>query len=176
MLQKHSKDIIFIVIILILIGIIWEVERNIWILIAINVVVIMVGLLYVNVNEGDGSFTIKKKPKENHYLSLKNIAEAEINEFLNEVDYDDFENVKKGKEILDKFKVGDDVESIVSKIKKVCNYDIEAYYLGLTAISMASATQLKEIDYDYIAIGIKLVNTSKKMQTRLTSFLKTAKF
>ena len=53
MLQKHSRDIIFIVIILILIGVIWGVEKNIWILIAINVVVIMVGLLYVNVRDGD---------------------------------------------------------------------------------------------------------------------------
>lgn len=176
MLQKHSKDIIFIVIILILIGIIWGVERNIWILIAINVVVIMVGLLYVNVNGGDDSFSIKKKPKENHYLSLKNIVEAEIDEFLNEIDYDDFENVKKGKEILEKFNVGDNIESVISKIKKACNYDIEIYYLGLTAISMANVTQLKEIDYDYISIGIKLVGTSKKMQTRLISFLKTAKF
>jgi len=51
MLEKHSRDIIFVVIILILIGIIWGVEKNIWILIAINVLVIMVCLLYVNAND-----------------------------------------------------------------------------------------------------------------------------
>ena len=122
MLQKHSKDIIFIVIILILIGIIWGVEKNIWILIAINVVVIMVGLLYVNVNDVGSQPIEKKKTKESSYLSLKNIAESEIDEFLNEVDYDDFESVKKGKELLEKFKVGEDIDSVTNKIKKMQQY------------------------------------------------------
>jgi len=175
MLQKHSKDIIFIVIILILIGIIWGVEKNIWILIAINVVVIMVGLLYVNVNDGVSDIAVKKQPKENHYFTLKNIAENEIEEFLNEVDYDDFESVKKGKEILDKFRVDDDLDATISKIKKICNYDIEIYYLGLTAILMANTNQLKEKDYAYITLGVRLVRSSNKLRTRLTEFLKSTK-
>ena len=176
MLQKHSKDIIFIVIILILIGIIWGVEKNIWILIAINVVVIMVGLLYVNVNEGESSIIERKRPKENNYFALKNIAEDEIEKFLNEVDYDDFESVKKGKVILDKLEINDNIDNIAGKIKKNCNYDIEVYYLGLTAISMANVNQLKEIDYDYIKLGIKLVRSTNKLTTRLTEFLKNTSF
>lgn len=172
MLQKHSKDIIFIVIILILIGIIWGVEKNIWLLIAINVVVIMVGLLYVNVTEGDTENFNKPKGKTNNYFSIKNIAEVEIDDFLNEVDYDDFESVKKGKEILDKIEVGADVDSVVNKVRKICNYDIEIYYLGLTAICMADTNQLKEKDYEYITVGVKLIKSSKKIETRLTAFLK----
>ena len=174
MLQKHSKDIIFIVIILILIGIIWGVEKNIWILIAINVVVIMVGLLYVNVRDMGTESATKKSSKENNYFYLKNIAENEIEEFLNEVDYDDFESVKKGKEILNKFNINDDIDNAVNKIKRLCNYEIEVYYLGLTAISMANTNQLKELDYDYITLGVKLVRSSNKLKTRLIEFLKTA--
>ena len=171
MLQKHSKDIIFIVIILILIGIIWGVEKNFWILIAINVVVIMVGLLYVNASDVGTYAPEKKKSKENVYVSLKRIAEDEIEELLNEVDYDDFESVKKGKEILSKFSVGDDIDSTVNKIKKICNYDIESYYLGLTAISLANTSQLKEKDYDYIKIGTKLVGSSDKLKTKITKLI-----
>lgn len=172
MLQKHSRDIIFIVIILILIGIIWGVEKNIWMLIAINVVVIMVGLLYVNVNDINAQSGENKQTKENNYVMLKSIAESEIEDFLNEVDYDDFESVKKGKEILDKFSGGEDIESIIGKIKKACKYDIEVYYLGLVAITLANISQLKEKDYGYISIGIKLVGASHKLKTRLTDFLK----
>ena len=172
MLQKHSKDIIFIVIILILIGIIWGVERNIWLFIAINVVVIMVGLLYVNVSEGGGDFNIKKSNPQNNYFSLKNIAEAEIDEFLNEVDYDEFSSVKKGKEILAKFTPETDIDTVVNKIKKVCSYDIEIYYLGLNAICMADTDRLKEQDYAYITLGVKLVKASDKIETKLKVFLK----
>lgn len=177
MLQKHSKDIIFIVIILILIGIIWGVEKNIWILIAINVVVIMVGLLYVNMTDvGYNVKEEKKKPLANNYFTLKTIAEKEMEEFLNEVDYDNFENVKKGKAILDKFSYHDEVGVIAGKIKKVCNYDIEVYYLGLTAITYANVNKLSEQDFAYIALGIRLINSSNKLKTRLTDFLRTTKF
>jgi len=175
MLEKHSRDIIFVVIILILIGIIWGVEKNIWILIAINVLVIMVCLLYVNANDIGIQPTEKKQSKENNYFTLKNIAEAEMDELLNEVDYDDFESVKKCREILEKFKVGEDISIVARRIKKACNYDIEIYYLGLVAITLANTNQLKELDYDYIEIGIKLVGASHKLQTRLTEFLKTVK-
>ena len=176
MLQKHSRDIIFIVIILILIGVIWGVEKNIWILIAINVVVIMVGLLYVNVRDGDlEEEPEKEQTKENVYFTLKNIAEKEIDEFLNEVDYDDFESVKKGKEILDKFHLSEDIDNTVNKIKKLCSYDIEIYYLGLLAITLANINQLKERDYAYILLGSKLIRSSSKLRTRLTEFLRTAK-
>jgi len=176
MLQKHSKDIIFIVIILILIGIIWGVEKNIWILIAINVVVIMVGLLYVNVTDVGYNVKEEKKDTKNNYFTLKTIAEKEIEEFLNEVDYDNFENVKKGKEILDKFSFHHEVGVIAGKIKKVCNYDIEVYYLGLTAITYANVNKLSEQDFAYIALGIRLINSSNKLKTRLTDFLRTTKF
>ena len=176
MLQKHSKDIIFIVIILILIGIIWGVEKNIWIFIAINVVVIMVGLLYVNVSEGfEAELPIKKQSKENHYFTLHNIVDVEMDELLNEVDYDDFESVKKGKEILNKFTINDDIDSTVNKLKKICNYDIELYYLGLLAISLANTSRLKEKDYAYISLGVELINSSNKLKTRITEFLSKAK-
>ena len=49
MLPKHSKDIVFIVIILLLIGIIWGVPKEFWVLIMVNVIVIMVGILYVKI-------------------------------------------------------------------------------------------------------------------------------
>jgi len=176
MLQKHSKDIIFIVIILILIGIIWGVEKNIWILIAINVVVIMVGLLYVNVTDVGYNVKEEKKDTKNNYFTLKTIAEKEIEEFLNEVDYDNFENVKKGKEILDKFSFHHEVGVIAGKIKKVCNYDIEVYYLGLTAITYANVNKLSEQDFAYIALGIRLINSSNKLKTRLPDFIRTTKF
>ncbi len=175
MLQKHSKDIIFIVIILILIGIIWGVDKNFWLLIAINVVVIMVGLLYVNVSEDGSSTSPKSQSKENSYFTLKNIAEAEMDEILAEVDYDDFESVKKGKDILNKFSVGDDIDSVVSRIKKTCNYDMEVYYLGLTAICLANTSQLKEKDYAYISLGTNLIMSSNKLKTRVTEFLKNTK-
>ena len=172
MLQKHSKDIIFIVIILILIGIIWGVEKFIWLFIAINVVVIMVGLLYVNVSEGSGDFNIKSNNPKNNYFTLKNIAETEIDEFSSEVDYDEFSSVKKGKEILNKFEAGNDIDPIVNKVKKICSYDIEMYYLGLNAICMADTDRLKEQDYAYITLGIKLVKASDKIETKLKAFLK----
>jgi len=175
MLKKHSKDIIFIVIILILIGIIWGVEKNAWIFIAINVLVIMIGLLYINIDEGPIESQTKIKNKESNYFILKNMAEDEIDEFLNEVDYDDFESVKKGKEILNKFTINDDIDSTVNKLKKICNYDIELYYLGLLAISLANTSRLKEKDYAYISLGVELINSSNKLKTRITEFLSKAK-
>ena len=171
MLQKHSRDIIFIVIILILIGIIWGVDKDIWALIAVNVVVIMVGLLYMNTSEEYGAM-VKKKKRPSNYFSLKSIAEEEINDFLNEVDYDNFESIKKGKDILEKYEVGDNVDIIIDRIKEVCNYDIELYYLGLTAISMIDANLLKERDFSLVSIGIKLVKASKKLETKFTVFMK----
>ena len=171
MLQKHSRDVIFIVIILILIGIIWGVDKNIWALIAVNVVVIMVGLLYMNTSEEYGAMVPKKK-RANNYFSLKTIAEEEINDFSNEVDYDNFESIKKGKEILEKFEVGDNVDAAVENIKEGCNYDIELYYLGLTAISMIDANLLKERDFALVSIGLKLVKLSKKIETKFTVFMK----
>lgn len=173
MIEKHSRDVIFIVIILILVGIIWGVEKHFWILISVNVLIIMIGLLYVNY--ANIEFEVKKESKNNNYDKLRNMAELEMDEFLNEVDYDDFESVKKGKEILNKFYVGENIDSVVNKIKKHCNYDIEMYYLGITAICMANTYKLKEQDYDYISIGIKLINSSKKMETKLTNFLKKVK-
>jgi len=171
MLQKHSKDVIFIVIILILIGIIWGVDKNIWALISVNVIVIMVGLLYMNTSEEYGAMTTKKK-HGNNYFSLKNIAEEEINDFLNEVDYDDFESIKKGKDILENFSTGDNVDAKVNEIKDLCNYDIELYYLGLTAISMIDANLLKEKDFGLVSVGLKLVKLSKKIETKFTVFMK----
>ena len=171
MLQKHSRDVIFIVIILVLIGIIWGVDKNIWALIAVNVVVIMVGLLYMNTSEEYGEI-VNKKRRINNYFSLKNIAEEEINDFLNEVDYDDFESIKKGKEILENYAVVDSVDAKVNEIKNLCNYDIELYYLGLTAISMIDANLLKERDFGLVSIGLKLVKLSKKLETKFTVFMK----
>jgi len=171
MLQKHSRDIIFIVIILILIGIIWGVDKNIWALIAVNVVVIMVGLLYMNTSEEYGEM-VKKRKRPNNYFSLKAIAEEEINDFLNEVDYDNFESIKKGKDILEKYEVGDNIDITIDRIKEACNYDIELYYLGLTAISMIDANLLKERDFSLVTIGIKLIKASKKLETKFTVFMK----
>lgn len=175
MLQKHSKDIIFILIILILIGIIWGVEKNIWIFIAISVVVVLVGLLYININDVSNQNNEKKYSQKEYYFVLKNIVNEEMNDILTDVDYDNFTNIKKGKEILKNFKIGDELDNVVAKIKQITSYDIEIYYLGLTAISLIDAGNLSAIDYEYVKLGKKLVQNSDKIKTKVTKFLKDAK-
>ena len=47
--------------------------------------------------------------------------------------------LKVGEQYVGAYEVGDNIDIIIDRIKEACNYDIELYYLGLTAISMIDA-------------------------------------
>ena len=189
MLPKHSKDIVFIVIILLLIGVIWGVPKEFWILIAVNVIVIMVGILYVKLNGVIENSNIKVEAEEEKFVyekventedtyeRLKEIAEEEADEFLEEANYENFENVIRGKEIAESFVEGKiELNEALKEIRGVCKFKLQAYYLGLSLISMADTEKMSEKDYDYIALGVKIVNgINLENGTKLLKFLRNTK-
>ena len=190
MLPKHSKDIVFIVIILLLIGVIWGVPKESWVLISVNVIVIMVGILYVKLNgviensnikiedEEEEMFVFEKgENTEDTYEMLKEIAEEEADEFLEEANYENFENVIRGKEIAESFIEGKiELNEALKEIRGVCKFKLQAYYLGLSLISMADTEKMSEKDYDYIALGVKIVNgINLENGTKLLKFLRNTK-
>ena len=189
MLPKHSKDIVFIVIILLLIGVIWGVPKEFWILIAVNVIVIMVGILYVKLNGVIENSNIKVEAEEEKFVyekventedtyeRLKEIAEEEADEFLEEANYENFGNVIRGKEIAESFVEGKiELNEALKEIRGVCKFKLQAYYLGLSFISMADTEKMSEKDYDYIALGVKIVNSiNLENGTKLLKFLRNTK-
>ena len=147
MLPKHSKDIVFIVIILLLIGIIWGVPKEFWVLIMVNVIVIMVGILYVKIggpieNSNSRERELDKeetketvKAFDDSYEEIKKMALEEIDEFLDEADYDSFENVIKGKNIANLFVDGNvGLDETIRNINSTCKFKSQMYYIGLYMI------------------------------------------
>lgn len=191
MLPKHSKDIVFIVIILLLIGVIWGVPKEFWILISVNVIVIMVGILYVKLNgvienngirvsetDKDISETLGKKTNvDDTYQKLLDISKKEIEEFLEEANYENFENVIKGKEIAENFINGKiELNEALNKIQNVCKFKLQSYYLGLSLITNAKIENMDEIDYDHIALGVKIIKeVNLEHDTDLIKFIRNTK-
>lgn len=191
MLPKHSKDIVFIVIILLLIGMIWGVPKEAWILISVNVIVIMVGILYVHLNgeivnsvlrvsETDKEIyevLSKVTNKVDTYKRLVEIAEEEMEEFLEEANYENFDNVKKGKEIAENFINSEmQLEEAIHEIRSVCKFKLQAYYLGLSLIANVDANKMEEVDYDHIALGVKIIKgVHLDHDTELLKFLRNTK-
>lgn len=191
MLPKHSKDIVFIVIILLLIGMIWGVPKEFWILISVNVIVVMVGILYVKLNGEIENHNInitksdkviyemlsKNINKDDTYKKLVEIAEEEMDEFLEEANYENFDNVKKGKEIAENFINSEiELEEAINEIRSVCKFKLQAYYLGLSLIANVDVNRMEEVDYDHIALGVKIVKgVHLDHDTELLKFLQNTK-
>ena len=191
MLPKHSKDIVFIVIILLLIGVIWGVPKAFWLLISVNVIVILVGILYVKLNGAIENNDIKitdtekqiyevlneNKNEEDTYKKLIDIAGEEVEEVLEEANYDNFDNVKNGRAIARKFIDGEiSLTEAQREINKVCKFKLQAYYLGLALITVADVDRMDEMDYDYIALGVKIIKSLKlEHDTELVKFLRNTK-
>ena len=189
MLPKHSKDIVFIVIILLLIGIIWGVPKEFWVLIMVNVIVIMVGILYVKIggpieNSNSRERELDKeetketvKAFDDSYEELKKMALEEIDEFLDEANYDSFENVIKGKNIANLFVDGNvGLDETIRNINSTCKFKSQMYYIGLYMISQANVEALTEKDYDYLLLGSEIIKSvSVPMETKVLTFLKNTK-
>ena len=105
------------------------------------------------------------------------MALEEIDEFLDEADYDSFENVIKGKNIANLFVDGNvGLDETIRNINSTCKFKSQMYYIGLYMISQANVEALTEKDYDYLLLGSEIIKSvSVPMETKVLTFLKNTK-
>ena len=103
MLPKHSKDIVYIVIILVLIALLVGVSKDFWIIIAINILIIATGLIYVKLTDIEEKVettlrtakeTTSEKKDEDPYVTLYKFAEIEKDECDEDADYGHFDAIR----------------------------------------------------------------------------------
>ena len=140
MLPKHSRDVVYIVVILVLIGIIVGVSKDIWMMIIVNILVITTGLIYVKLNDieekVDHSLRMAEnemkvaETDENPYVTLHRFAEIEKDECDEDADYSNFDAVRESHLLIAKFFSGEVSEKkMIHDISILCKTKLLMYYL-----------------------------------------------
>jgi len=172
MLPKHSKDIVYIVIILVLLGIMVGVPNEFWTIIVVNILIISIGLIYVKLTHIEEKVEItlelekekeKKKSKieENPYVTLYRFAEIEKDECDEDANYDGFDAIRESHMVITKYMAGDLTErKLIHDVSHICKTKLLIYYLGLESILKADVHRMNILDKQYIDIGIKLLRAS----------------
>lgn len=168
MLPKHSKDVVYIVIILVLLAIMVGVPNEFWTVIIINILIISIGLIYVKLTSIEEKIEISlqkekknEKVSENPYVQLYNLAEVEKDECDENADYDSFDAIRDSHAVIAKYMSGELTErKLVSDISHICKTKLLIYYLGLESILKADVNRMNVLDKQYIDIGIKLLRAS----------------
>lgn len=171
MLPKHSKDIVYIVVILVLIGMLVGLSKDVWIIIAINILVISTGLIYVKLTDIEEKVdtTLKtatngkknEKVEENPYVTLYRLAEYEKEDCDEDADYGNFDAVRDSHLVIAKYLSGKITErKFLTDISHICKTKLLIYYLGLESILKADVYRMDDLDKQYIDIGIKLLKAS----------------
>jgi len=170
MLPKHSRDVIYIVIILVLIAVMVGVPSEFWTVIVINILIISIGLIYVKLTSIEEKVEItlqlekekkKEKASENPYVTLYRFAEIEKDECDEDADYDNFDAIRESHMIIAKYMSGELPErKLISDVSHICKTKLLIYYLGLESILKADVNRMNILDKQYIDIGIKLLKAS----------------
>lgn len=170
MLPKHSRDIVYIVVILVLIAIMVGVPSEFWTVIIVNILIISTGLIYVKLTsiEEKVETTLqlekekkKEKVSENPYITLHRFAEIEKDECDEDADYDSFDAIRDSHMVIAKYMSGELPErKLISDVTHICKTKLLIYYLGLESILKANAERMNVLDKQYIDIGIKLLKAS----------------